>query len=158
MCGPCMPPESPPGTSKFGFTVGDRVEVVEDQSFQGYFGHIRSFGSKVVAVDLDEPPPGQQPSGQWFSPSDLKLAPLTVLLRQEWSCNLSLRLQRKPEVRQPLALKGNGSWEVTDGLYDIVTVTPPNGPLAQVFDWVITVRMLRVLADNDQPINAIRYE
>ena len=58
------------GESKFGFTIGQRVRVA-GKDFNNWVGHVRAFNGTSVAVDLDEPPKGEQPNGQWFLPSHL---------------------------------------------------------------------------------------
>jgi hypothetical protein len=57
---------------KFGFAVGQRVRVKRQGFFWGWGGHVRAFGDQMVAVDLDEPPNGERPSGQWFLPESLE--------------------------------------------------------------------------------------
>lgn len=69
------PPRAEEGLTRHGFTVGERAQVVEDNFFKGWHGHVRTFESQIVAVDLDEPPAGHQLNGQWFRPSDLRSAP-----------------------------------------------------------------------------------
>jgi len=69
------PPRDQTDETKWGFTVGDRVEVMSDSYFQGWFGHVRSFDSNSIAVDLDEPPEDHSPNGQWFNPDKLRKAP-----------------------------------------------------------------------------------
>ena len=58
------------GESKFGFTIGQRVEVTQGRHFQGWRGHVRAFASTSVAVELDEPPAGQLGNGQFFRPDN----------------------------------------------------------------------------------------
>lgn len=73
MCGPCKPPaHSKLGETKFGFTIGERVRVIESLIFKGWHGHVRSFEDQFIVVNLDEPLPGHC---QWFRPSDLQKAP-----------------------------------------------------------------------------------
>ena len=77
-CGPGIPPsKGEKGSQKFGFTIGERVEVVVGGTcfFRGWFGHVLNFGDTSVAVDLDEPPVGQTQNGQWFLPKHLRPAP-----------------------------------------------------------------------------------
>lgn len=69
------PPYGQLGETKFGFSVYERVKVIGKGGFQGWHGHVRTFERKLVAVDLDEPPAGFQPNGQWFLPQDLVKAP-----------------------------------------------------------------------------------
>jgi hypothetical protein len=77
MCGGIIlpPPCGKKGETKFGLTIGDRVMIVNDAHFGSWFGHVRSFQDKLVAVDLDEPPPGERPNGQWFKPESVVAAP-----------------------------------------------------------------------------------
>ena len=68
------PDEMKAGTTKFGFTVGEVVEVTKkSRDFVGWKGHVIAFDDMLVAVELDQPPPGHKPNGQWFHPADLKL-------------------------------------------------------------------------------------
>ncbi|NMB47945.1 hypothetical protein GYA13_00680 [Candidatus Kuenenbacteria bacterium] len=75
-CGPCSPPKrGQAGETKFGFTVDQRVMVIEKgDCFYGWHGHVRTFDNTLVAVDLDEPPPGCESNGQWFRPNKLQAA------------------------------------------------------------------------------------
>ena len=74
---PISPQKGPKGETKFGMTIGDRVEVVsEEPHFKGWHGHVRCFSERSVAVNLDEPPTGENPNGQWFQPEELRLAPI----------------------------------------------------------------------------------
>ena len=68
------------GSSCHGFTVDDRVEVVDDSTngFKGWIGKVINFDSKLVAVDLNEPPKGCSRNGQWFLPLELELRPIQV--------------------------------------------------------------------------------
>jgi len=70
-----MPSPGEKGDTKFGLTIGDRVEIQNDPHFSGWHGHVRAFGTRIVAVDLDEPPAGHTPNGQWFSPTKLRHDP-----------------------------------------------------------------------------------
>lgn len=78
--GPAFYFEGPPpgmgGEERHGFTLKQRVKVIRGTSFMDWYGHVRAFGDKSVAVDLDEPPEGHHPNGQWFRPEDLEAAPL----------------------------------------------------------------------------------
>lgn len=69
------PPRGRCGETKFGFTIGERVEVTDDPNFQGWFGHIRCFNTLRIGVDLDEPPLTLSNNGQWFEPERLTKAP-----------------------------------------------------------------------------------
>lgn len=60
------------GESRFGFAIGDHVEVVNDTHFRGWRGHVRAFSDTLLAVDLDEPPQGCKPNGQFFGPKSLR--------------------------------------------------------------------------------------
>ena len=62
------------GESGFGLAIGGRVRIVDDRHFTGWHGHVRAFSEVLVAVDLDEPPPGRSPNGQWFRPEKVSPA------------------------------------------------------------------------------------
>ncbi|MDD5110775.1 MAG: hypothetical protein PHI63_06220 [Patescibacteria group bacterium] len=76
-CHGSCPSAGKAGARKFGLRVGQRVRIddPDDIYFNGWHGHVRTFDDQLVAVDLDEPPQGKEPGGQWFKPSDLKPAP-----------------------------------------------------------------------------------
>jgi len=63
------------GEQKLGFTIGERVLIIDHKHFGGWHGHVRCFDDDIIAVDLDEPPPGHQQNGQWFRPENLSKAP-----------------------------------------------------------------------------------
>jgi len=70
-----VPTRGKHGEAKHGFTIGERVEVTAEGSFRGWHGHVQAFDDKLVAVDLDEPPEGHSPNGQWFLPNGLLSKP-----------------------------------------------------------------------------------
>jgi len=75
MYGPgCPPSRGREGEPKFGLTIGERVLVLEG-SFKDWYGHVLAFGKESVAVELDEPPPGDSPNGQYFHPDKIQSAP-----------------------------------------------------------------------------------
>ena len=152
------PPQAPTGESKFGFTVGDRVEVTEDQHFKGYHGHVRTFDGKLVAVDLDEPPAGKSPNGQWFRPDKLRKAPLNVIIKDKGCYFMQFLLQRKPYKGQQLALKDNGSCLICDGVYEITSIGTPPGSLASQFQWAVELKEVRKLREGDCPILVGKYD
>lgn len=70
------PPRGLEGEQKFGLTIGERVEVVADEfGFNGWHGHILAFEGSLVAINLDEPPPGHSSNGQWFDPKKVRSDP-----------------------------------------------------------------------------------
>lgn len=72
-CGADSGPErGKEGETKFGFVIGDEVEVIKDKDFTGWGGHVRAFKQYTVAVNLDKPPEGERSNGQWFFPDELK--------------------------------------------------------------------------------------
>ncbi len=160
MCGPCMPPSAAEeGESKFGFTARQRVEVIKDNHFQGWHGHVRTFDGKLVAVDLDEPPTGHSPNGQWFRPEDLQKAPLNVIIKDKGGYYMQFLLQHKPYPMQQVALKDNGSNLICDGVYELVSVgTPPTGFLASQFQWMVELKEVRNLRESDRPILVDKYD
>lgn len=59
-----------------GFTIGERVKIKEGIHFWGgWHGHIHAFEPNIIAINLDEPPIGHAPNGQWFNYNDLEKAP-----------------------------------------------------------------------------------
>lgn len=69
------PADAAKGTQKHGFTAGERVEVTNDLHFCGWHGIVINFSTQLVAVELNEPPVGHRPNGQWFRPEELRKAP-----------------------------------------------------------------------------------
>lgn len=77
----CGPGNSDPplrgkeGQSKFGLTIGERVVIIKDTFFKDWHGHVLAFEGSLVAIDLDEPPPGHSSNGQWFDPKKVRPDP-----------------------------------------------------------------------------------
>jgi len=79
-CGPgSRPRKGKEGETKFGFVIDQRVRIADKKDwFHGWVGHVLAFDENTVAVDLDEPPKGSAPNGQWFRPGALESAPPTL--------------------------------------------------------------------------------
>jgi len=70
--------DEPKKETKFGFTIGERVNFPNDSDWIGWHGHIKGFDDEVKLVDvaLDEPPlPAYAKSRKWFYPFRLAHAP-----------------------------------------------------------------------------------
>ncbi len=154
MCGSFMPPPSAKqGESKFGFTASQRVKVIKDTHFQDWHGHVRAFRDVIVAVDLDEPPPGHQKNGQWFLPENLRKAPINIVVKYGNHYVAQFHLERHPFKRQELALMSetdDQDWGY-NGIYRISHVGPPPA-IASQFQWEVQLEKIRDLLESDQAI------
>ncbi len=67
------PPLPAPGMAeggKYGFAIGDRVEISGNDPFKGRHGVVGAFGETAVGVSFkDNNPPT---SGLWFDPRNLQ--------------------------------------------------------------------------------------
>ncbi|MCL5666476.1 MAG: hypothetical protein M1383_01770 [Patescibacteria group bacterium] len=149
------------GESKFGFTVGQRVQVTEDQHFKDWHGHVRTFDGSLIAVDLDEPPAGHQQNGQWFRPDKLRKAPLRVIIKDRGCWSMQFSLNHPPHNGQELPLKTAGfvPGSMYEGVYRLTKVGAPPANLKAVgFQWEVQLEEVRKLKEGEQPISVGYYD
>jgi len=63
-----LPAQSPVGLGKFGFRVGQQVQIAFGvPSHGGKVGYVKGFGNNDIAVTLGEGEPGGEPVTVWFN-------------------------------------------------------------------------------------------